>query len=211
MNPPVVTLFEKYGAGGRYVGPRVAQALGVEWMDQAFSSADIESAKYPGGGKATDQGSGLARFLGRFAPGATLLDDAAIPLAQAQDAEMVQENTRSVKEAGARGVVMLGRNGALILGDIPTALHVQLDAPVEVRIARAAREAGIDEAHAARRQRNEDRVRAEMSERLYYWNPMSIDRYDLVVNTGQFDLDTAVDVIVAAYRAKVARISRELQ
>jgi cytidylate kinase len=211
MNPPVVTLFEKYGAGGRYVGPRVAQALGVEWMDQAFSSADIESAKYPGGGKATDQGSGLARFLGRFAPGATLLDDAAIPLAQAQDAEMVQENTRSVKEAGARGVVMLGRNGALILGDIPTALHVQLDAPVEVRIARAAREAGIDEAHAARRQRNEDRVRAEMSERLYYWNPMSIDRYDLVVNTGQFDLDTAVDVIVAAYRAKVARVSRELQ
>jgi cytidylate kinase len=211
MNPPVVTLFEKYGAGGRYVGPRVAQALGVEWMDQAFSSADIESAKYPGGGKATDQGSGLARFLGRFAPGATLLDDAAIPLAQAQDAEMGQENTRSVKEAGARGVVMLGRNGALILGDIPTALHVQLDAPVEVRIARAAREAGIDEAHAARRQRNEDRVRAEMSERLYYWNPMSIDRYDLVVNTGQFDLDTAVDVIVAAYRAKVARVSRELQ
>jgi cytidylate kinase len=209
MSPPVVTLFEKYGAGARYVGPRVAQALGVEWMDQAFASADIESAKYPGGGKATDQGSGLARFLGRFAPGATLLDDAAIPLAQAQDAEMVQENTRIVKEAGARGVVMLGRNGALILGDIPTALHVQLDAPVEVRIARAAREAGIDEAHAARRQRNEDRVRAEMSERLYYWDPMSIDRYDVVVNTGQLDLDAAVDVIVGAYRAKVARVSGE--
>ena len=55
---------------------------------------------------------------------------------------MVEENTRLVKEAGARGVVMLGRNGALILGDIPTALHVQLDAPVEVRIARAAREEG---------------------------------------------------------------------
>jgi len=65
-------------------------------------------------------------------------------LAQAQDAEMVEENTRFVKEAGAKGAVMLGRNGALILGDIPTALHVQVDAPVEVRIARAAREAGID-------------------------------------------------------------------
>ena len=64
-----------------------------------------------------------------------------------------------MKEAGDRGVVMLGRNGALILGDIPTALHVQLDAPVEVRIARAAREEGIDDAQAARRQRTEDRVR----------------------------------------------------
>jgi cytidylate kinase len=126
-------------------------------------------------------------------------------LAQADDAEMVEENTRLVKEAGARGVVMLGRNGALILGDIPTALHVQIDAPVEARIARAAREEGLDVAHAARRQRNEDWVRAEMSERFYYWNPMIIDRYDLVINTGVMDLDTAVDVIVAAYQAKAAR------
>jgi cytidylate kinase len=202
MTSPVVTLFEKYGAGARYIGPKVARALGVEWMDQAFSSADIESEKYPGGGRAGDQGGGLARFLGRFAPGATVLDDASIPLAQAQDAEMVAENTRIVKEAGARGVVMLGRNGALILGNIPTALHVQLDAPVEVRIARAAKEEGVDLAHAARRQRNEDWARAEMSERFYYWNPMNIDRYDLVVNTAVLDLDTAADVIVAAYRAK---------
>jgi cytidylate kinase len=118
---------------------------------------------------------------------------------------MVEENTRLVKKASARGVVILGRNGALILADIPTALHVQLDAPVEVRIARAAREEGLDLAHARRRQRNEDWVRAEMSEKFYYWNPMSIDRYDLVVNTGVIDLDTAVDVIVAAYQAKAAR------
>ena len=208
MSAPVVTLFEKYGAGARVVGPRVAEALGVEWMDQAFSSADIESSKYPGGGKASDQGSGLERFLGRFASAATVLDDASIPLAQVQDWEMVQDNTRLVKEAGERGVVMLGRNGALILGDIPTALHVQLDAPVEVRIARAAREEGIDVAKAARRQRIEDRVRAEMSERFYFWNPMDVDRYDLVVNTGQLDVNTAVDVIVAAYRAKVARGTR---
>jgi hypothetical protein len=182
--PPVVTLFEKYGAGARYIGPRVADALGVEWMDQAFSSADIESAKYPGGGRAGDQGSGLARFLGRFAPSATVLDDASIPLAQAQDAEMVEENTRIVKEAGARGVVMLGR------------------------IARAAKEEGLDLTHATRRQRNEDWARAEMSEKFYYWNPMSIDRYDLVVNTGVLDLDTAVDVIVSAYRAKAARTTQ---
>ena len=44
-----------------------------------------------------------------------------------------------------------------------------------------------------------------MSERFYYRNPMSIDRYDLVVNTGMLDLDTAIDVIVAAYRVKAAR------
>jgi cytidylate kinase len=205
MAPRVVTLFEKYGAGARYIGPRVADALGVAWLDQAFSSADIESAKYPGAGAPTEAGSGLARFLGRYAPSATVLDDASIPLAQAQDAVMVEENTSFVKETAEGGTVMLGRNAALIIGDIPNALHVLLDAPVEVRIARAAREEGIDLAHAARRQRNEDRIRAEMSERFYYWNPMEIDRYHMALNTGMLDLDTCVDVIVAAYHAKVAR------
>src|SRR5437762_11362412 len=108
MTAPVVTLFEKYGAGARYIGPRVADALGVPWMDQAFSSADIESAKYPGAaGEASESGSFLARFLGRYASSATVLDDRSIPLAQAQDAEMVEENAHFVKEAGAKGVVML--------------------------------------------------------------------------------------------------------
>jgi glucuronide carrier protein len=100
----------------------------------------------------------LARFLGRYATSATVLDDASIPVAQAQDAVMVEENTSFVKEAAEGGTVMLGRNAALIIGDIPNALHVLLDAPVEVRIARAAREEGLDLAHAARRQRNEDRI-----------------------------------------------------
>ncbi len=200
--PPVVTLFEKYGSGAREIGPRVAEALGVEWLDQAFSSADLESTTYPSGGRATDQGGGLARLLGRFAAGATVLDDSSIPLAQAQNAEMVAENTQIVQEAGERGAVLLGRNGALILRALPHALHVLLDAPVSWRIARAVRDAGISEAQAARRQRNEDRIRREMSEQFYHWNPMDIDRYHIVLNAGLLGPHAAAELILAAYRAR---------
>ena len=205
MNPPVVTLFEKYGSGARSIGPLVAEALGVRWLDQAISSAEIEEARYPGAGEASDQGSGLSRFLGQFAASAALLDDASIPLAQAQDADLVRQNTRTVKTVADSGGVLLGRNGALILGGVPGALHVLLDAPLRVRIARAAKSDGIDESLATKRQKNEDRIRAELSGRLYHWNPMDIDKYDLVLNTGAMDLGTAADVIVAAYRAKSAR------
>ncbi len=206
--PPVVTLFEKYGAGARQIGPRVAEALGVAWLDQAVSSADIESESYPGARAASESGSLLARILGPYASGATVLDDASIPLAQAQDAQMAMENTRFVRHAATRGMVMLGRNGAYILEDLPTALHVLLDAPVALRISRAAREEGIDEASAVRRQRTEDRVRAEMSERFYRWNPMDLDRYHLVLNTGVLNLDQAVEVIVAAERVRARRAGR---
>ena len=206
MNPPVVTLFEKYGSGARYIGPLVAEALGVRWFDQAISSTEIEEARYPGAGVASDKGSGLSRFLGQFAASAALLEDASIPLAQAQDADLVRENTRAVQSVVDTGGVLLGRNGALILGGVPGALHVLLDAPLHVRIARAAKIDGIEESLAAKRQKNEDRIRAELSERLYHWNPMDIDKYDLVVNTGAMDLDTAADLIVAAYRAKSTRV-----
>jgi cytidylate kinase len=206
MNPPVVTLFEKYGSGARYIGPLVAEALGVRWLDQAISSTEIEEARYPGSGGASEKGGGLSRFLGQFAASAALLDDASIPLAQAQDADLVQENTRTVQTVADTGGVLLGRNGALILGGVPGSLHILLDAPLHIRIARAAKIDGIDESLAAKRQRNEDRIRSELSEHLYHWNPMDIDKYDLVLNTGAMDLDTAADVIIAAYRAKSARV-----
>ena len=41
-----------------------------------------------------------------------------------------------------------------------------------------------------------------MSLQFYHWDPRETDRYDLVVNTGTMDLDTCVDIIVAAARIK---------
>jgi cytidylate kinase len=90
----------------------------------------------------------------------------------------------------------------MILANWPGALHVQLDGPLAQRIERAARDAGIDIQRAARRQKREDQVRADMSLQFYHWDPRETDRYDLVVNTGTMDLDTCVDIIVAAARIK---------
>ena len=90
----------------------------------------------------------------------------------------------------------------MILANWPGALHVMLDGPLAQRIERAARDAGIDIQRAAKRQKREDEVRADMSLQFYHWDPRETDRYDLVVNTGTMDLDTCVEIIVAAARIK---------
>jgi cytidylate kinase len=115
------------------------------------------------------------------------------------------QNTRFVKEAAREGGVIVGRNGAFILADWPGALHVRLDGPLQQRIARAAQESGIDTERAARRQKREDQIRADMSLTLYGWDPREDDRYHLVVNSGLMDLDTCVDIIVQAARVKAGR------
>lgn len=189
---PVVTIFESYGSGASTVGPRVADALGVPFLGQAYSSEQLEEAE-----RATDGGvvERLLHFLGRVG-----VDAAAGSVAETEERAEAMQDVRTVREAAADGVVVLGRNATVILADLPNAIHVKLDGPLEQRVARGAAEAGISEAEAGRRQAREDRVRAEMSQRLHNWDPRENDRFDLVINTGAVGLDKAVELVLEAYR-----------
>ncbi|MFP5416682.1 MAG: AAA family ATPase [Actinomycetes bacterium] len=191
---PVVTLFETYGSGATAVGRAVARALGVPFIGQAYSSEDIEAAEGYEGGL-------LARVLGTL--GRTMAQADAGVFSGDVLTRDARDNIRQVREAVEDGGVILGRNATVILGELPTALHVKLDGPLEQRVARGAAEAGIDLAHARARQAREDRVRAELSVRLHNWDPRDTDRFDLVVNTGRVTLQTAVQMIVSDYRIKV--------
>jgi cytidylate kinase len=194
---PVVTLFESYGSGASYVGPRVAQSLGVPFHSQAFSSEEIENAE------AEREKKGLlARVFAAMGGSYAGLDGPAVPMAQRDDYDLVMANTRKVQQEARQGGVIVGRNGALILANRTAALHVLLDGPLAQRIERAARDSGISIERAAKRQKREDQLRADMSLQLYGWDPREAERYDLVVNTGTMDLDTCVDIIVQAARVK---------
>lgn len=198
---PVVTLFETYGSGAEYVGAKVAEALGVEFLTQLYSSTRLEEVAAQG---AEDGDSAFMRFLKLFGHENTdHLDNVLIPSDQANDNDLVMDNNRTLLSATASGGVVLGRNATIVLADNTRALHVKLDGPVEARVARAADQVGIDLERASRRQVHEDQVRAAMSQRLYNWDPRENDRYDIVINTGRVDLDIAAEMIVAASRIKV--------
>jgi len=200
MTVPVVTLFESLGSGAEYIGPRVAAALGVPFHAGAFSSQEIEGAMT----RREAEGM-LSRVFGamggRYAAYAGL-EGGSVPDAQKDNYELVMENTREVIKSAQQGGVIMGRNGALILADWPAALHVKLDGPLQARWERIAETSGISLEHAARRQKQEDRVRADISLELYGWDPQEFDHYDLLVNTGLMDLDVCVEIIVAAAKVR---------
>jgi len=200
--PPVVTLFESYGSGASYIGPRVAQALGVPFHAQAFSSEELENAET----KRESEGV-LGRVFAAMGGSYAGIEGPAVAMAQRDDYDLVMLNTRNVQEEARQGGVILGRNAALILANRPAALHVILDGPLNQRIERAARDSGIPIERAAKRQKREDQIRADMSLKLYGWDPRDTQRYDLAVNTGTLDLDTCVEVIAQAARIK-ARLHR---
>ena len=47
QHPPVVTLASLYGAGGSVVGPRVAERLGVPFLDRAIPDAVAKQTGLP--------------------------------------------------------------------------------------------------------------------------------------------------------------------
>ena len=55
---------------------------------------------------------------------------------------------------------------------------------------------------AEERREQEDLIRAELSQRLYGWNPNDDENYDVVVNTGRYSLDEAADMIIRAYETR---------
>ncbi len=195
--PPVVTVFESYGSGASYIGPRVARALRVRFHPQAFSSEELERAE------AERESEGvLSRVFAAMGGSYAGLEGPAVAMAQRDDYDLVMANTRQVQQEARQGGVIVGRNAALILANRPAALHVKLDGPLAQRIERAARDSGISIQRAAKRQKREDQIRADMSLRLYGWDPRDPERYDLVVNTGTMDLDTCVEIIAHAARIK---------
>lgn len=194
----IVTIFEQYGAGGAAVAEGVSRELGVPFLHQAVSSEQLEQAEREarGGEGAFD------RFLRSFSPMPE--PDADITWSFGDDdATLVFDNNAQVQEAIAGGGgVLVGRNATVILADVPGTLHVKLIGSVDSRVERAMREGSLDAETARTRQAREDRVRAEMSQRLYQWDPTSDEHYDLVVDTGTFSVDQAVDLIVHAHRLK---------
>jgi cytidylate kinase len=191
----VVTIFESYGSGAEQIGPRVAEALGVAFHAQAFSSEQLEQP--------AEQDEGLrSRVFAAMGGSYAALDGPAVAMAQRDDHELVLRNTDWVIDTARSGAVIVGRNGAFILARWPGALHVRLDAPVPRRVERAAQTYGISPERAAKRQRREDELRADMSIRLYGWDPREPTRYDLGLNTDTLGLDACVDIIVHASRVK---------
>src|SRR3954454_9478930 len=150
----IVTVSASYGAGGAIVGPRLAERLGVPFLDRAIPSevaqclaVTLEEAS------ARDESLGgvLSRLVQRLPP--VGLAFGAEPSTEAIDEDQYRRATEAIirEHAAAGKGVILGRAGALVLGEDPGVFHVRLDGPRERRIEQATRLEGVGREQAEQR------------------------------------------------------------
>ena len=202
--PAVVTLSASFGAGGSVVGPRVAELLGITFLDRAIPTEVARRLAVP-----LDE---VAAHDDRseHGLGALLLQLGRLPTLAGAPPPMVAGDDRAFKEAAERviharageGAVVLGRAGAIVLADRPDALHVRLDGPRERRLAAAVARSARSRDEVLREMEANDRTREAYVRHFYRCDPASAQHYHLVVDTTALPVETAVELVVTAARGR---------
>ena len=97
---------------------------------------------------------------------------------------------------------MLGRGGVVALGAVPGVLHVLLGGPREARARQGMRLHELDQRTAQRLMDVTDRARRGYVRRMYGVDPEDSDLFHLRIDSTAIDLDTCVELIVAAAAAR---------
>lgn len=200
----VVTISSSYGAGGSVVGPAVAKALGIPFLDRAVPAGVASGQPMSSEEAAVEERTPslierivatFARLPDAFSPGAPAAVESVTP----------EDDLRRETEARVRGFV--DHNGAgVILGWgatvlVPEAFHVRLRGPAEARVRQATQIQDIDLEEAERRRDHTDRVRSQYLRRLYGkdWSDASL--YHMVIDTTSMSLDDAAHLVTEAATA----------
>jgi hypothetical protein len=200
----VVTLSSAYAAGGSQLGPKLAERLGVPFLDRAITSEVAErlAVELEDAEARQDQVGGLlSRMALRLAPlGGAFGADPVGALEEDAYRQATEQTVRAHAQAG--DAVILGRSGALILKGDPHALHVRLDGPRERRIEQAMRLFEMDRQTAERRQRETDRAREAYARHFYGADVRDPTLYHLIVDSTAFGLDACLELLVLAAKSR---------
>jgi cytidylate kinase len=184
----ILTISREYGSDGREIGRHIARLLNYEYVDKEKLFQDLEQVG--------ERWGRVARELDEVSP--TLWErydwqyKGYISLVEAI----------LLKYAAKNRVVIVGRGGFFLLRQVPFCLKVRLIAPLEVRLQRIMTQENLDRSAARKHLLREDQDRAGYVFANYdiYWDDQSC--YDLILNTGNFTDEQAVDTLETALEEK---------
>jgi cytidylate kinase len=202
-HPPVVTLAALHGTEGSVVGPRVAERLGVEFLDRAISTAVAErvglreNAVTAVEDRPRRRVDRLVSNLARVTD-ATTATGRPVERVELEERRLRAEIEEFMVRASRAGGVVLGRGGAVVLASVPAVLHVFLGGPRDGRVQQVMESEGADRPTAERRVDANDRARREYVQDFYGVDGDDPHLYHLVLDAIALGVDGCVELIVLA-------------
>ena len=206
---PVITISRQYGSGGEAIGNRVCEALGYSYFDKDLmahvaSEAGISEDDIVDFSEHAYKMRGFFdRLFGRRRSAAEAWTDTIAQQTLSVEALDEARNVNLIKDTIIEAykhdnVVIVGRGGQAILREQPGVLHVRIIAPLGARVLRVQAEQNLSLDEATLRVKRRDEAAAAYLERFYdidWDNPLL---YHLIINTGKWEVEDAVQIVLTA-------------
>jgi len=210
-----ITISREYGSGGGEIAARLAKRLNWQLIDhevvvrvaRMLRVSEKEAEEHDE--RVESLASRIFRSLRLVHPTMPVTVD--IPLAVDSRA-FYEARCQVIEGAVATGqVVIVGRGAQAHLTHRRDVLHVRIIAPLEARLIYVTSREGLDQEAAHARILQKDQEHARYLETFYHRHPGDPHLYDLVLNTGILDLESAVEVISIVLERKASRLSLPAQ
>ncbi len=119
------------------------------------------------------------------------------------DAVYIEAVSAIISELGQRdNIVIVGRGGQVILKELPSALHVLIQAPLELCARRIVERDQLAPEEASKRVHELDSGRAAFHRKFFKVDVNDPCLYDLVIDTSRLPYAVAAEIVALAARAK---------
>ena len=202
----VISINRELGSGGRTVGRKLAEKLGVHFYDKALIKAleekyhltveEIEKLKgrkhnwWADFERIAQIGQGLTNTLN---PPLRPKDVSDVPTTD----DMFKVETEILQDiAKEESCVVAGRSGFYVFRDHPNHLSVLIQAPIPYRVARVAEKQNMTEEEARKTIMKVDKMRENYVTRYTNTSRYDARYYDIVITMDKITEDDAVDIIL---------------
>ena len=204
-NKFIITINRELGSGGRTVGRKLAEKLGVEYFDKAVIKALEE--RYNLSAEQIEQLKGQetgwwAEFKRKMTFSDTEYD---LNRTDIETEDVFRAETEILKAlAKDQSCVIAGRTAFYMFRENPNHLSVLIQASMPCRMARVAREQNMSKEEARMVIDKVDTMRENYVKEFTGSSRYDSRNYHLVINMDEIDEDAAVDLILAYIRSMAA-------
>ncbi len=207
----LVTIRDQLGGGAPEIGRQVADLLHADYVDReiiAQVAAQLHRQEQDVIAKEMPPSNLLGRIaeaLERSAPFGVGFEGAYLPAWQIplDDTRYLKALESVVKDlARSQSLVIHGRGSQFILRDYPGVFHVQVVAPLEVRIKRIMQDLKLDQEAAKREIARVDNSNRQFVRRYFRTEVEDPINYDLVINTKSLSFQAAASILIDALSFK---------
>jgi cytidylate kinase len=196
MDDLVITIGREFGSGGRQVGEKLAEELGIAFYDKSLIHLAVAKSGLDPITIEKAEEEATSRFLFYLALGgyvsSGVFSQVNVPISD----QVYFAQSKAIEELASQGsCVIIGRCANYILRDRPRSVRVFVYGTVKDRLRRIVEEYGIPREEAESKMTKMDKGRANYYQ--HYTDEIwgNVRSYDLAINTSFTGIDGAVSLI----------------